>query len=69
MGRDRWLMPGIVGVALICLACLTPLAVLSLGAIGLGAWTGRLDAVVLVLLVGSVALVVYRYWTARRTKP
>ena len=69
MGRDRWLMLGIVGAALICLACLTPLAVLSLGAIGLGAWTGRLDAVVLVLLVGSVALVVYRYWTARRATP
>jgi mercuric ion transport protein len=69
MGRDRWLMLGIVGVALSCLACLTPLAVLALGAIGLGAWAGRLDAVVLVLLVGSVALVVYRYWTARRTTP
>jgi mercuric ion transport protein len=69
MGRDRWLMLGIVGVALSRLACLTPLAVLALGAIGLGAWAGRLDAVVLVLLVGSVALVVYRYWTARRTTP
>jgi mercuric ion transport protein len=68
MGRDRWLMLGIVGAALSCLACLTPVAVLALGAIGLGAWTGRLDVVVLLLLVGSVALVVYRYWT-RRTTP
>lgn len=68
MGRDRWLMLGIVGAALSCLACLTPVAVLALGAIGLGAWTGRLDVVVLLLLVGSVALVVYRYWI-RRTTP
>lgn len=68
MGRDRWLMLGIVGAAVSCLACLTPVAVLALGAIGLGAWTGRQDAVVLLLLVGSVALVVYGYWT-RRTTP
>jgi hypothetical protein len=40
MWRDRWLILGIIGAALSCLACLTPVAVLALGAIGLGAWTG-----------------------------
>ena len=69
MWRDRWLILGIIGAALSCLACLTPVAVLALGALGLGAWTGRLDAVLLLLLVGFVALVVYRYCTARRTTP
>ena len=69
MRRDRWLMLGIVGTVLSCLACLTPVAVLALGAIGLGAWTGHLDAVLLLLLVGFVALVVSRYWSARRTTP
>jgi mercuric ion transport protein len=69
MARDRWLILGIVGTVLSCLACLTPLAVVALGAIGLGAWTGHLDAVLLVLLVGFVTLIVYRYWSTRRTTP
>ena len=69
MWRDRWLILGIIGAALSCLACLTPVAVLALGAAGLGAWTGRLDVVLLLLLVGFVALVVYRYLSARRTTP
>src|SRR5574341_492802 len=55
MGHDRWLVLGVIGAALSCLACLTPVAVLALGAIGLGAWTGHLDVVLLVLLVGFVA--------------
>ncbi len=69
MRHDRWLMVGVVGVALSCLVCLTPVAVVVLGAIGLGAWTGRLDAVALGLLVSAVALVAYRYWSTRRTTP
>ena len=69
MWRDRWLALGIIGAALSCLACLTPVALLALGAIGLGAWTGHLDAALLWLLGGFVALVVYRYWSARRTTP
>lgn len=69
MWRDRWLILGIIGAALSCLACLTPVAVLALGAIGLGAWTGRLDAVLLLLLVGFVGLIAFRYWNVRRTTP
>jgi len=56
MWRDRWLALGVVGALLTCLACVTPVALLLLGAIGLGAWTGRLDVVLLPLLVGFVAL-------------
>ena len=69
MWRDRWLTLGIIGAVLSCLACLTPVAVLALGAIGLGAWTGHLDAVLILLLVGFTGLGVYRYWSARRTMP
>src|SRR5713101_7151551 len=43
MWRDRWLVLGVIGAALTCLACLTPALVLLLGGIGLGAllvaWT------------------------------
>ena len=53
MGRDRWLALGIVGAVLSCLACLTPAAVIALGAIGLGAWAGHLGAIPLPVLIGS----------------
>lgn len=65
MWSDRWLVLGIIGAVLSCLACLTPVAVLMFGAIGLGAWTGRLDVMLLSLLIGFVVLAAYRYWIAR----
>ncbi len=61
MRRDWWLALGVIGAALTCLACLTPVAVLVLGAIGLGAWAGRLDVVLFLLLLSFVGLAVYRY--------
>jgi len=69
MWRDRWLVLGVIGAALTCLACLTPALVLLLGAVGLGALTGRLDLIVLPLLIGFVGLAVYRVRQVRRTKP
>jgi len=68
MWRDRWLVLGVIGAALSCLACLTPLVVV-LGAIGLGTLTGRLDLVMLPLLVGFAGLAVYRSRRFWRRKP
>ena len=51
------------------LACLTPAAVIALGAIGLGARTGRLDAVQLPVLAGFVGLVASRSSIGRRRTP
>jgi mercuric ion transport protein len=69
MWRDRWLVLGMIGAALTCLACLTPVLVLLLGAIGLGALTGRLDLILFPLLVGFAGFAVYRYRQVRRRKP
>ncbi len=69
MGRDRWLAVGVIDAVLSCLACLTPAAVIALGAVGLGAWAGHLDAVLLPVLVGFVALIAYRSRIARRRTP
>lgn len=66
MWRDRWFAFGVIGAALACLACVTPLAVIALGAIGLGAWAGHLDAVLLPALILFLVLAVYRYRVARR---
>ncbi len=68
MGRDRWFAVGVIGTILACLACLTPLAVITLGAIGLSAWTGYLDVILVPVLAAFVVLAVYRYRvTCRRT--
>lgn len=69
MWRDRWFALSVVGATLACVACLTPIAVLVLGAIGLGAWVGRLDLVLFPLLVGLVLLAVYRDRIMRRRAP
>ena len=69
MWRDRWLALDVIGAVLACLSCLTPFAVVALGAIGLSAWAGHLDIVVLPALAVFVALVVYRYRVACRRAP
>ncbi len=69
MWRDRWFAAGVVGAILTCLACLTPVAGVVLAALGLGAWTGRLDIGLLVLLAGFVALAAYRYRARRGSLP
>jgi mercuric ion transport protein len=66
MRRDRWFAVGVIGALLSCLVCVTPLAVLGLGAVGLGAWAGHLDAILLPVLVVFAGLAVYRYWGACR---
>ena len=67
MWRDRWGVLGVIGAALTCLACLTPALVVVLGAIGLGTLTGRLDLVMLPLLMGFAGLG-YVGYQSRRTR-
>jgi mercuric ion transport protein len=69
MWRDGWFVLGVIGAIVSCLACATPLALVVLGALGFGAWSGHLDVVLLVLLVVSAWLVLYRYRIARRRTP
>ena len=66
MWRDRWLALGAIGALVTCVACLTPAAVLAVGAVWLGAWAGRFDLVLLPLLVALIALAAYRYRGRRR---
>ena len=69
MWRDRWLTAAVIGAALSCLACLTPVAVVLLGAAGLGAWAGRLDVILWPALLASVLFAVYRIRVACRKAP
>ncbi len=69
-GRERALLKtGIAGALVAGVLCLTPALVLVLGAVGLTAWTGWLDYVLLPTLGLFLALTAYagvRLWRARR---
>lgn len=57
---------GIVGTVIAALCCFTPILVVLLGAVGLSAWLGWLDYVLLPALVFFVALTVYAVWRRQR---
>ncbi|MDF1600228.1 mercury resistance system transport protein MerF [Mesorhizobium sp. YIM 152430] len=64
---DRKLIAtGIVGSVIAALCCFTPILVVLLGALGLSAWLGWLDYVLLPALAFFVALTVYAVWRRQR---
>lgn len=64
---DRKLIAtGIVGTVIAALCCFTPALVVLLGAVGLPAWLGWLDYVLLPALAFFVVLTVYAVWRRQR---
>ncbi|MCI0428434.1 MAG: mercury resistance system transport protein MerF [Nitrospiraceae bacterium] len=57
--RKRLLRTGVIGSGLVALCCVTPILVLLLGVIGLGAITGYLDYMLLPALAVFLGLAVY----------
>jgi len=57
--RKRLLCTGLIGSSLVALCCFTPILVVLLGVVGLGAIIGYLDYVLLPALVGFLGLAVY----------
>jgi mercuric ion transport protein len=57
--RKRWLWTGLTGSVIALLCCFTPLLVVLLGAVGLGALTGYLDYVLLPALAVFLGITVY----------
>jgi len=57
--RKRLLWTGLIGSGVIALCCVTPILVVLLGVVGLGAITGYLDYVLLPALVVFLGLAVY----------
>ncbi|MCS6318536.1 MAG: mercury resistance system transport protein MerF [Nitrospira sp.] len=57
--RKRLLWIGLIGYGLVALCCLTPILVVLLGVVGLGAITGYLDYVLLPALAVFRSLAVY----------
>jgi len=59
MTRATLLASGIIGSILTALCCFTPVLVALLGVLGLSAWTGHLDAVLLPALIFFLGLTAY----------
>jgi mercuric ion transport protein len=60
------LKTGIVGAVVAAVCCATPVLVLALGALGLSAWVGGLDYVLLPALVLFLGLTAYGLWRRKR---
>jgi len=50
---------GVIGAVLVALCCFTPILVILLGALGLAAYTGYLDVVLLPALLVFIGLTIY----------
>ncbi len=57
--RKQLIRIGLVGTVVTAICCFTPALVPLLGALGLAAWTGHLDMVLLPLLGTFLLLIVY----------
>jgi mercuric ion transport protein len=61
------LKTGIAGSLLAAVCCATPVLVIALGAIGLSAWVGWLDYILLPELAIFVGMTAYGLWRRNRT--
>lgn len=57
---------GVAGSVLAAICCFTPILVLLLGVLGLSAWLGWIDYVLLPVLALFLGLTVYGLWRRRR---
>jgi mercuric ion transport protein len=60
--NTKWFRVGIIGTVVAVLCCATPLAVVVLGTLGLGALTGWIDIVAIpaILIFGAIAVISYK---------
>jgi len=61
MKKSTLLKTGIIGSIIAALCCFTPALVILFGAVGLSAWVGHLDAVLMPALLFFLALTVYAF--------
>lgn len=61
MQSQKTFIAGVIGALVILLCCATPLLIILLGAIGLGAVTGYLDYVLLPVLLIFLGMIFYSY--------
>ena len=68
MSNKTLLTTGIVGTIIAALCCFTPVLVVLLGVVGLSAFTGYLDMVLLPALGFFLLLTIYALWRRSRVQ-
>ena len=68
MNNRKLLTTGIIGTTVAALCCFTPVLVVLLGAVGLSAWLGWLDYVLLPALAFLIGLTIYAVWRRQRRR-
>ncbi len=67
--KDRTILrTGIAGTVIAAICCFTPVLVITLGAVGLSAWLGWLDYVLLPALAIFLGLTAYGLWLRQRSR-
>ncbi|WP_038247054.1 mercury resistance system transport protein MerF [Ghiorsea bivora] len=61
MKKSTLLKTGIIGSVILALCCFTPVLVILLGVVGLSAWVGHLDTVLMPALLFFLILTVYAF--------
>lgn len=65
--KDKTILTaGIAGTAIAAICCFTPVLVILLGAIGLSAWLGWLDYILLPALALFLGIAAYGLWRRQR---
>ncbi|NQU62552.1 MAG: mercury resistance system transport protein MerF [Rhodospirillales bacterium] len=59
MNDKKLLKAGLIGAAISCVFCLTPVLVVAFGAVGLSAWVGGLDYILFPALGLFLAMIIY----------
>ena len=62
MKKPSLLTTGVVGTVIVALCCFTPVLVILLAAVGLSAWLGYLDYVLLPALAIFIGLIFYAWY-------
>lgn len=68
MNNRMLLQTGIIGTIVVALCCFTPLLVVLLSVVGLSAWLGWLDAVLLPALALFIGITLYALFRKRCEK-
>ena len=59
MNNQTLLKTGVAGTVVAALCCATPILVILFGVVGLSAWVGWLDYVLIPVLVAFIAITIY----------
>jgi len=67
MTANKLLTIGVIGTNVAAVCCFTSVLVIIFGALGLSAWVGGLDAILLPALFVFILIIVFALWKYQKT--